>query len=415
MAIPEWQRALFDRRTLGIHLGLDVIRAAYERLGRPGRAIPAVHVVGTNGKGSTSAMVAHGLRAAGRRVGLFTSPHLHRIGERVQVEGAPLDDDVLKGYVDRVLEVDATGDLPGPISFFEILTLAALMAFEDAGVDNAVFECGLGGRLDATRVANIELTLFTPIALDHLRLLGPDLATIAGEKAAVLENRAPAISAQQLPTPRAVLNTAAARWGTALRFVGEAARAPKGLPGAHQRQNAGLALAGLAALLGPEKATLELLDGVRWPGRLETIRRGAGTMTFDVAHNPHGVAALARHLAATPPPAAGRLIVFGCMLGKDGPEMIRSLAALGAPMLVVPPGAREGWDAAQLEEAVGEGADIAAAPSFDAPEAQAAIAERLAVGGEVVVCGSCYLVGAVRGRILEEREDAVLLSDPPAN
>ncbi len=408
-ATPAWQRELFERRSIGVHLGLDVIRAAYRRLGEPASKLPAVHVVGTNGKGSTSAMVAHGLRRAGRRVGLFTSPHLHRVGERIRIDGEPLADPALERWIDEVLTVERGGALPARLSFFELLTLAGLLAFVDAKVDVAVVECGLGGRLDATRVASSVLTLVTPIALDHQRWLGPDLEAIAGEKAAVMENRAPTISAAQDPIAAAVLGRAAERWQTPLRYADLAPRAPEGLPGAHQRQNAGLALAALEHLLG--EASMTLLDGVRWPGRLESVAVGGGRMLFDVAHNPHGVAALSRHLAETPA-AGGRLIVFGAMLGKEAPTMVRELASLGAPMLLVPPADREGWDPSALAAEIAGRPQVLTASSVDAPEATGPIREHLARGGEVVVCGSCYLVGAIRGRAIGEAADGLLLADP---
>ncbi len=408
-AAPAWQRELFERRTIGVHLGLDVIRAAYRHLGEPAAKLPAVHVVGTNGKGSTSAMVAHGLRRAGRRVGLFTSPHLHRIAERIRIDGEPVEDRVLERWIGEVLAVERAGDLGGALSFFEILTLAGLLAFVDAKVDVAVVECGLGGRLDATRIASSALTLITPIALDHQRWLGPDLKAIAGEKAAVMENRAPTISAAQDPLAAAVIERAAERWQTSLRWADLAPRAPRGLPGEHQRQNAGLAQAALQHLLG--EAPLTLLDGVRWPGRLESIEVGGGRMLFDVAHNPHGIAALRRYLASTPA-IGGRLIVFGAMLGKEAPAMVRDLASLGSPMLLVPPADRDGWAPSELAAALDAELPVATASALDSPEATGPIQAHLARGGEVVVCGSCYLVGAIRGQVTGEQADGVLLADP---
>lgn len=408
-AAPAWQRELFERRTIGVHLGLDVIRAAYRQLGEPAAKLPAVHIVGTNGKGSTSAMVAHGLRRVGRRVGLFTSPHLHRIAERIRIDGVPVEDPVLERWIGEVLAVEQAGDLGGALSFFEILTLAGLLAFVDAKVDVAVVECGLGGRLDATRIASSALTLITPIALDHQRWLGPDLEAIAGEKAAVMENRAPTISAAQDPIAAAVIERAAERWQTSLHWADLAPRAPQGLPGEHQRQNAGLALAALRHLLG--EAPLTLLDGVRWPGRLESIDVGGGRMLFDVAHNPHGIAALRRYLASAPA-VGGRLIVFGAMLGKEAPAMVRDLASLGSPMLLVPPADRDGWAPSDLAAAIDTELPVATVSSIDSREATGPIQEHLARGGEVVVCGSCYLVGAIRGRVIGEQADGVLLADP---
>ncbi|MCB9566389.1 MAG: bifunctional folylpolyglutamate synthase/dihydrofolate synthase [Myxococcales bacterium] len=411
-AIPAWQRELFARRTYGVRMGLDVVREAHALLGRPASAIPAVHVVGTNGKGSTAAMVAHGLRGRGRRVGLYTSPHLHRVGERVQIDGEALADEALREEVDAVLAVDRGGALERPLTFFEILTLAALRAFERREVEIAVVECGLGGRLDATRLASAVLTLFTPIAIDHVAFLGPDLAAIAGEKAAVLEGRSLGLSAPQAPEAAAVLRRAAAAAGAELRFVEPAPRAPQGLAGAHQRVNAGLALAALGVLEGAEAAAIERLDGVRWPGRLEAIERGGGRVLLDVAHNLHGIEALAEHLRARPEPAGGRLILFGCMGDKEGPAMAAALASVGAPLLLVPPGEQEGWSAAALAAELPPGVEIEAAPTLADPRVDAAIERRLAAGGEVVICGSCYLVGALRGRLLGAVSDPLALADP---
>jgi len=394
-----WQEALFQRRYLGVQLGLEAVRAAYVALGSPGAGIPAIHVVGTNGKGSTAAMCAQALRH-GRKVGLYTSPHLHRIGERIRVDGAAIADDVVQGLVDRVLAIDETR-LPRPLTFFEILTLAALLHFEAAGVDVMVLECGLGGRLDATRVANFTVTLFVPIDLDHTAYLGPDVTAIAGEKAAVMEDGAEAISAPQQPEAAAVLQVFALRFGVALRFVEPLAHAPGGLPGDHQRINAALALAGAQAL-DPEVTAADL-DGVRWPGRLERVALGGGHLLLDVAHNPHGVAALVRYLWARP---TRRAVLFGCLADKDAPSMLAQLATLGAPLwLTTPPGGGYRLDAPP-------GARSFSDP--DDPELRAAIDDLLAAGGELVICGSHHLVGHLRAALLGAEADARWLGDPLA-
>ncbi|MCY1057775.1 Mur ligase family protein [Nannocystis sp. SCPEA4] len=400
---PAWQSALFARRTLGMIRGLEAVRAAHAALGRPAAGVPVVHVVGTNGKGSTSAMVAHALRRRGHRVGLYTSPHLHRVGERIRIDGAALSDAAMQALVDRVLAVEGPA-LPRALTFFEILTVAALLAFAEAGVEVMVLETGLGGRLDATGVVPATVTLMTPIDLDHQAYLGDTIEAIAGEKAAVMRDGAPVFSAPQQPAAAAVLRAAAAEHGVALRFVEPLARAPAGLPGEHQRVNGALALAG-ARVIDATVAASDL-DGVRWPARCERVVSGGGTVVFDAGHNPHGIAALVTWLEGQPHPR--RALVFGCLADKDAPGMVAQLRRLGAPLWLVPP-APDAYDLGALA-----GADSRLFADPDAPEFRAAWDAHLAAGGEIVVCGSHMLVGRLRGEVLGEAVDEVALTDPLA-
>lgn len=402
--MSAWQDALFARRSLGVQLTLEAVRQAHAALGSPAAEVPAVHVVGTNGKGSTAAMVAHALQRRGRRVGLYTSPHLHRIGERIRIDGQAADDAALQRAIDRVLA--AEGGLPRPLTFFEILTLAAMLEFAAAGAEVLVLEAGLGGRLDATRLGRRVVTLVAAIDLDHQAYLGDTIAAIAAEKAAVFEDGAPAYAAPQAPEAEAVLRRVAAEHGTRLRFVEPLPRAPVGLPGEHQRVNAALALAG-AREIDPG-VTADDLDGVRWPARCERVALGAGTAVFDASHNPHGIAALVAWLSGQEAPAAGRALVFGCLADKDAPEMLRRLAALGGPLWLVPPGPGA-YDLAPLAEAL-PGARVFAGP--DDPALRVAWEQALAGGGEVVVCGSHALVGRLRGEALGAAADARPLTDP---
>ena len=395
--IPAWQQALFERRNLGVKLDLEAVRAAHLALGSPALGVPAIHVLGTNGKGSSAAMCAHALGRGGRRVGLYTSPHLHRVGERVRVDGVAVADDVVQHLVDRVLACE----VPRPLTFFEILTLAAFVHFAELGVDAMVIEAGLGGRLDATRIGHYTARLFTPIDIDHTAYLGPDLAAIAAEKAAVIADGGVVFSAPQRPEAEAVLRAVAARHGALLRFVTPLDRAP--LPGAHQRTNAALALAG-ARVIDPTITAADL-EGVRWPGRAERHELGGGAVIFDVAHNPHGVAALVAHLRGAP--RAARVLLFGCLADKDAPTMLAALASLGAPLWVAPPpGAAPDLTAL----AAPHGADVFT--GVDDPRLHGAIERWLAGGGELVICGSHHLVGHLRARLLGEASDERWLGDP---
>lgn len=400
---PAWQVALFARRTLGMIRGLEAVRAAHVALGEPAAGVPVVHVVGTNGKGSTSAMVAHALLRRGVRVGLYTSPHLHRVGERIRVDGAALSDEALRAIVERVLAVEGPA-LPRALTFFEVLTVAALLAFAEAGVEVMVLETGLGGRLDATGVVPATVTLMTPIDLDHQSYLGDTIEAIAAEKAAVMRDGAPVLSAPQSEAAAAVLEAAASEHGVPLQFVEPLARAPAGLPGEHQRVNAALALAGARAI--DAAVTASDLDGVRWPGRCERVASGGGTVVFDAGHNPHGIAALVTWLEGQP--HSRRTVVFGCLADKDAAGMLAALRRLRAPLWLVPPGPGA-FDAEAFA-----GLDARVFADVDAPEFRVAWAEHLAAGAELVVCGSHLLVGRLRGDVLGEAADAVTLTDPLA-
>ena len=398
--VPRWQQALFERRNLGVKLDLAAVRAVHAALGSPAAEIPGLHVLGTNGKGSTAAMAAHALQRRGRRVGLYTSPHLHRVGERVRIDGVARTDEEMQVLCDRVLAAEGAG--PRPLTFFEVLTLAALLAFETGGVDAMVLEAGLGGRLDATRLgpmSRIAATLFTPIALDHMAYLGPTVAAIAGEKAAVMADGAPAFSAPQEPAAAEVLRATATGCGVSLTFVEPLGWAP--LAGVHQRINAGLALAG-ARVLAPEVEEADL-EGTVWPGRLERRAVGGGTVVFDVAHNPHGIATLVAALRESP--VRERVVLFGCLADKDGPGMLATLAALDCPLWLAAPAG------GHVLHAPG-GRDARVFAGLEDPGLAAACSELLARGGELVVCGSHHTVGHLRGHLLAVAADAWALSDP---
>lgn len=382
---------LFSRRTQGVRLGLESVREAHAALGHPGRGIDAVHVVGTNGKGSVAAMVEHALRKRGHRVGLYTSPHLMRVTERIRIDGQEVSDATLTAAIDRVFEVEAGIRLERPLSFFEVITLAGLQIMASADLDVVVAEAGLGGRLDATRLVDARVVAITPIDLDHQIWLGDTLEAVASEKAAVLREGVPGICAPQAPEVWAVLRAHARLVGATLVGVDPVARAPEGLSGAHQRVNAAVALH--AARRIDTSVHLEDLDGVRWPGRLEWIPRGSGGVLLDAAHNPAGIDALARHLRSIAwlPEAT---IVFGCAPDKDARAMLGCLRRLRRPIWWVPPSACE--EAAPIPAAAQSAARTFG--GWDDPRLHEAMGARLERGGRLVVCGSHMLVGPLRER-----------------
>ncbi|MFV8756495.1 bifunctional folylpolyglutamate synthase/dihydrofolate synthase [Nannocystaceae bacterium ST9] len=392
----DWRESLFARRTLGVRPGFAALRRVLDEL-VPGAcerpSFRVAQVVGTNGKGSTSAMLAHGLARAGLPgpIGLYTSPHLHRVGERVRIAGRPLADEAIQRTCARVDAVEQA--LGERLSFFEVLTATAIVEFVEAGCAAVVLEAGLGGRLDATTVMHADLVLIARIALDHQALLGDTLAAIAGEKAAVIRSGSPVFSQRQEPEAAAVIDAVAREREQVVRYVEPLERAPIGLIGEHQRHNAALALAGLRALL-PERDDVDAtwLDGVDWPGRLEPVELAAGRVWLDVAHNLDGVEALVAALreAGIRPSA----IVFGTLLDKQPAAMAERLRSV-APIWLVPPDHASAMDVEALAKP-GE-------PRFtgpDDPELRAAIERRTRAGESLLICGSHYLVGAMRGHLL---------------
>jgi dihydrofolate synthase/folylpolyglutamate synthase len=390
---PDWRTELFSRRTMGVRFSTEMMERVLDVLLPGVRERPpfdVVHVVGTNGKGSTCAMVDHGLRTLGHGpVGLYTSPHLERVGERIRVDGRALADEVIQHDVEALAHAEAKAGVR--LSFYEVLTAIALHHFVDAGCRYVVLEAGIGGRLDATSVVKPRVVGIAHIAFDHEKYLGNTLTAIAGEKAAVIRAGVPVFSGPQEPEARAVIEARASSVKAPLSFVEPLARAPRGLPGAHQRSNAALALA-IVHELDPN-ATPACLDDVRWPGRLERIDVGGpgGELWIDVAHNLDGIDALC---AALDEQRLGlSTIVFGTMADKPAPAMAARLRQR-APLWLVPPARHEAFD---LDAYAAAGERRFTGP--DDPALLAGILERLRAGESVLICGSHYLVGGLRARL----------------
>lgn len=312
-----------------MELGLHRIRRVLAALGLERPPFAVVQVLGTNGKGSTSAFLASLCTAHGCRAGLYTSPHFVTPAERIRVGDKPLPGELWPRLANAVM-VAAPGD---DLTYFEFLTALALLAFRETGVEVAILEAGLGGRNDATTAVPADLLCFTPIAVDHAAVIGPTLAHIARDKTAAIRSRAPVFSAPQYPVAAAELAAAAARHEaelTAVDPLGPDWLPRLGLPGSHQLINAALALTAwkrLAPLLrrtGDGGAEARGLARAYLPGRLQLVpRTGAHpALVLDGAHNPHGMQALMRALMpsdsggapALPQPAA---IIFSCLGDKD--------------------------------------------------------------------------------------------------
>ncbi|MBX3181506.1 MAG: bifunctional folylpolyglutamate synthase/dihydrofolate synthase [Polyangiaceae bacterium] len=396
---------LYSRVPLGTRLGLERVEAVCRYFGDPQAKFEAVHVAGTNGKGSVCAFVASTLRTSGKKVGLYTSPHLSRFAERIQIDGEPISDELLVELLTEVLDA-------GPeLTFFEVSTVAAFLAFARAGVDIAVVEVGLGGRLDATNVLPPpRVAAITRIAFDHMDLLGDSLSAIAREKAAIIKSGSKVVVGRLHPDARAEVEQRVAEVGAELLELGPA----EPLPGARIAYprlamfGTNLAVANtIARTLGVD--TDALLDGIestQWPGRNELLHRGNQDLTLlDCAHNPDATVALSHVLD---PSALGEIesrrevaLVFGAVKRKNWRAMMRRLEQVAGHRVFVAPPVPDAVDpneiaahfSGQVAGTVGEALTLA----------------RSAVGsrGVVVVTGSTYLVGAARSMLLG------LPSDPP--
>jgi len=414
---------------------LENIRRVLERLGHPERKFASVHIAGTNGKGSVAALLEAILRAAGYRTGLYTSPHLARINERIAVGGAPASDAdfaaAFEAAAEAIESLLAANALPHPPSYFETLTAMAFRRFAEAGVETAVVEVGLGGRLDATNVVTPELTVITAIDFDHERYLGHSIEKIAAEKAGILKPGVPVINAAVHPVACRVVAERARAVGAPVVDVAAAYRAedikahdvgryqftvrgPEGftlrlapsLRGAFQIENgvtAGAAARELArrGWKVPAEAITQGIAGAEWPGRMELVRRNP--MVFlDGAHNPAGARQVARFWAEH---LAGRRIhlVYGTVRDKAVEEVAELLFPPAATIVVTRPGtprAASPETLARLARAANPNVVVEPEPAQALARAlEAAGPPRLRSGqaGDVVfVTGSLFLVGDCR-------------------
>jgi dihydrofolate synthase / folylpolyglutamate synthase len=400
---------LYSARRFGVVLGLDRIRAILDRLGAPDRRLGAiVHVGGTNGKGSTVAMIAALARAAGQRVAAYTSPHLSCMRERITIDGEMISEAAVVAAAERVH--GAGGD---ELTFFEQLTAIAMLAIADAQVDVTVLEVGLGGRLDATNVVDPAVAVVTGVALDHQAILGGTLAQIAVEKAGIWKPGRPAIvgasgEAEAVPA----LVAAARAVGAPVIAVDDAAIAAVplvGLPGRHQRRNAAAAIAAIRALGLPVVANA--LASVRHPGRFEMLESGGRRIILDGAHNPHGAAALAELLRER---GERPVLVVAVSADKDAAAIAAALSPAVRAVIATRYQQERAMDPAALA-AVFASVDAARRmPVSSAADLQAALAAAAAHGEPVLVAGSLFLVGEARTLLLGAPTDPMAVSDPPA-
>jgi dihydrofolate synthase/folylpolyglutamate synthase len=415
----------------GTKFGLERIERLLSQLGHPERSFPTVHVAGSNGKGSTSAFIASMLAEHGRSVGLFTSPHLISLTERVQfvdLEGPhAIEPDALVRAVARV-----EGTRPGfdDLSFFEAITAAALWAMRERSVDIGVIEAGLGARLDATRLVDASVAVLTDLSLEHTAILGDTIADIAREEGAVVRPGRPLIMADGPELAMNVVDRLAADAGAPVSRLGRdfhilgreagvtrlrssaglevAARLP--LSGPHQSRNAAVALQAVLQIAPtlPAETARRGLERARWPGRMEVlVAPGRPSVLLDGAQNAHAAEALAAGLCEEPTRTPVHF-VFGALRDKDVGLMLAALAPLARSWTFTRPASVRAKDPAELAELLPPGHRDAPCSVAQTPHAALETAWRRAEreGGQLVVCGSLYLVGDVRALLLAAGADS---------
>ena len=410
-------------------------RRVLELLDDPQKTYRVVHVTGTNGKTSTSRMIESLVRAHGLRTGLFTSPHLERFTERIMVDGEPIDDaavadawDEISPFVD-IVDAELAAKDDAPLTFFELLTVLAFVAFADAPIDVLVLEVGMGGSWDSTNTADGDVAVFAPIDLDHADRLGDTIAEIATVKAGIIKDGAAVVSARQDPAAAAVLRDAAAARGASIAFEGaEFALAQQRLAvggqqitvrglagtyedeylplyGAHQGFNAALAIAAVESLVGGGTQRIagdvlaEGLGGVTSPGRLQLVG-AAPTVLVDAAHNPHGARALVSALRDSFDFDEWG-VVLGVLSDKDAAGIVAEIAPVAAHVFATAPDSERAEDADAIAD-LAEAHDLRVSVHRDLPDAAdaarawAAASDRRAVviAGSVVLAGEALALAA---------------------
>jgi dihydrofolate synthase/folylpolyglutamate synthase len=402
---------------------LEEVRTLLGELSNPERAFPSVLIAGTNGKGSTAATLASVLSAAGLRVGLYTSPHLVCVNERIRVGAAEIEDEAfgrlyfkVHQAAERLVERGELGQMP---SFFEVLTAIAFCCFAEHRVQIAVLEVGMGGRLDATNVVDPLLSIVTDISLDHTEWLGPTIAAIAREKAGILRREGTLITLPQHPDANQVLGEVALELsvrgvsaagymppqGTVgaypLEVLGKRVEMRSPLTGEHQQRNLALAVAAaveLAQNYGFTSVTPVAIEqgirNTRWPGRMELVEAWGQEWILDVAHNPAGAWALRAGLRTIMRDDTWRALVFSCLHDKPVRELAQILFPLFEKVILAPIHSAR---AASLDEmtqaALATGSKCVATASV---EEALQLARDSSDGRVIVVSGSVYLIGEVK-------------------
>ncbi len=414
-----------------IDLGLGRVERVLKALGNPQlRLPPAIHIAGTNGKGSTTAFLRAMIEASGKTAHIYTSPHLVRFNERITLASDEIADDVLLDVLQRVM--DANGGQP--LSFFEATTAAAFLAFSEHAADYALIEVGLGGRYDATNLFDPVASIITPVNYDHAEFLGRDLAGIAREKAGIIKDHVPVFAGRQEDLVSAVLRNEAAKHRAPIQFLTEDFRAYReqdrvvfdsddvlmdlprpALIGSHQIDNAGVAIAAARSLGLPDKAISKGMKTVTWPARLQNLTTGpfadmmsesGGELWLDGGHNPHAAAALANVMAELQDKTERVLVlVMGILGNKDAGKFLDAFTGLASSVVAVdipgspslsPETLRELAENRGMIGQVGKNLTDAVQRAINTGEAlsRQEVTEPI-IPPRVLICGSLYLAGQV--------------------
>ena len=413
---------LYSLESRGEIYKLERMDAALALIGNPHRRIRAVHIAGTKGKGSVAAMLDSCLRAAGYRTGLYTKPHLVNLAERTRINGAEIPAAQMLDYIERLRAIFDSADLAP--TFFEFTVAMMFAYFADAGVDIAIIETGLGGRLDSTNVVTPILSVITPIGFDHMEYLGYTIAAIAGEKGGIIKNDVPVVIGARDPEARLTLTSIAANRHSAVRLIDRdfsyRSRSPAhrfdyhglgldlrdleiSLAGPFQHENGAIALAALEVLrsLGwriDEEAIRRGLKNIYWPGRFDVVSKRP-MVILDCAHNEMSIAALLETMSVELGPDVKPRLIFGCQSAKDWAKMaamlsprIRDVTLTRAkpkaplePELLIPHFAPH----------------VPARVERDPLRAVERVVSEMAPDDVALVTGSVYLIGEVYGYFLD--------------
>jgi len=403
---------------------LQPIRDMLAQFAEPQGDYPTIHVTGTNGKGSTTTLISALLEATGLRVGTFTSPDLHAVNERIAVDATPIDDESLIGVLERLSDVESVTGIV--LTRFELLTVAALLHFSDEGIDVGVIEVGMGGTWDSTNVIDADVSVLTNVDLDHTAVLGLTVGAIANDKVGIFRPDGIAVVATTNAIVVEIAQRRAQELGATLWLLGDTFELEENelavggraitlttpfdhydevlvsLHGIHQGVNAATAVVAAEAFLGRslgEAVVTTTLAGVHMPGRMEVIARNP-LIVVDGAHNPAGVRALVATLDGAFDVRGERRCVLGMLTGRDVDDMVTPLVGAGfSEFHCCAPRSPRAVSASDVAAALRRHGAIA----FEHPSAMAALAharERSTDDDLIVVAGSLYLVGEVRGEVL---------------
>ncbi len=378
--------------SLGIALGLDRVKGFLHAIGNPEATFKIVHVAGTNGKGSTAAILASILRAAGFKTGLYTSPHLVRLSERIQVNGEQISDRELARLVSELKPVKEESTLK--LTHFEFVTALAFQHFANSGVEIAVVEVGLGGRLDATNVVTPVVSVITNIEREHEEFLGKTVEKIVREKAGVIKWSVPVVTAEWKDPAIRVIRETCKEKGAPLSIVNKPFKGKIHLLGSFQRWNAATALAAVEELRRQgfeisEKAVSRGLSSVEWPGRFEIVQKSP-TVLLDCCHNPSGAFVFAKSFQKFFPKRRAVLVV-----GVSSDKNISAIAANLAPIalkVIATEASYRALPASEIQREF-EGLEKESEVVLGVREAVRKGISEAGKRGIVLVCGSCFVVG----------------------